>query len=246
MKTTHALVILFSFALSLVSCKSETLQTVIGATSDALLNGQNPSKQEIGLGLKEALSKSIESGAAALSARNGFLANEAVKIFLPPEIKEIQSGLRKVGMGRVSDELTVRLNRAAEDAAVKSIPIFKTAILKMSFRDVMSVLTGPNNAATNYLKQSTTNDILKAFRPEVSRSLNKVGAAKLWQETFSRYNAIPFVKKVNTDLVSYTSERALEGLFHSVSVREAGIRKSSSNRVTPLLKKVFSYADSLK
>jgi len=246
MKTTNVFIVFFLCIITLTSCKTETLQTVIGATSDVLLNGQNPSKQEIGLGLKEALSKSIENGAASLSAKNGFLANEAVKIFLPPEIKEIQSGLQKVGMGRVSDELTVRLNRAAEDAAVKSIPIFKAAILKMSFNDVMSVLTGPENAATTYLKKSTSNEILSAFRPEVSRSLNKVGAAKLWQETFSRYNAIPFVKKVNTDLVAYTSERALKGLFHSVSVREAGIRKSSSNRVTPLLKKVFSYADSLK
>lgn len=242
MKKILSLVLTFS----LTSCKTETLQTVLGQTSEILLSGQKPSDQEIGLGLKEALTLSIEKGAQSLSQRDGFLTNEAVKIFLPPEIKEIQSSLRKVGLGQVSDELTIRLNRAAEDAAVKSVPIFKKAIFQMTFKDVMSVLTGPNDAATNYLKKTTSDEILQAFKPEISKSLNKVGAAKLWRETFVRYNAIPFVKKVNTDLTAYTSGQALEGLFHSVSLREQDIRQSSSFRATPLLKKVFSYAESLK
>jgi hypothetical protein len=143
-------VILISL-LFLVSCKTETFQTVLGKTSDIVLNGQKPTNEEIGLGLKQALAVSIEKGAQALSEQDGFLANEAVKIFLPPEIMKIQSTLQKVGLGKVSDELTVRLNRAAEDAAVKSIPIFKRAILKMTFSDVMTILTGPNDAATTYL-----------------------------------------------------------------------------------------------
>lgn len=234
------------FVLSFASCKTETLQTVLNQTSGVLLNGGAPSKLEIGQGLKEALSVSIEKGAEKLSLKNGFLKNEAVKILLPPEIKNIQSSLRKIGLGSVSDELTVRLNRAAEDAAIKSIPIFKQAILRMSFRDVMSVLTGPKDGATTYLKGATSQEILKAFSPQISKSLNKVGAASLWRDTFTKYNSIPFVKKVNTDLVGYTSNQALKGLFHSVSIREAQIRDSSSFRTTPLMQRVFSYAEGLK
>lgn len=236
------------FILSFVSCKTETLQTVFNQTSDVLLNngGVAPSKAEIGQGLKQALSASIENGAQALSLKDGFLKNEAVKILLPPEIKSIQSSLRKVGLGSVSDELTLRLNRAAEDAALKSVPIFKQAILQMTFRDVMSVLTGPNDGATKYLKGATSKEILKAFSPQIKRSLDKVGAARLWRETFTKYNLVPFVKKVNTDLVSYTSGQALKGLFHSVSIREAKIRELSSFRTTPLMQRVFSYAEGLK
>lgn len=247
MKTIFYVLFFIAFLFQ-TSCKTETLQTVLNQTSGALLNGSGgaPSKLEIGNGLKQALSVSIEKGAETLSLKNGFLKNEAVKILLPPEIKNIQSSLRKVGLGSVSDELTVRLNRAAEDAAVKSIPIFKQAILRMSFRDVMSVLTGPKDGATTYLKSATSQEILKAFSPQISKSLNKVGAASLWRDTFRKYNSIPFVKKVNTDLVGYTSNQALKGLFHSVSIREAKIRESSSFRTTPLMQKVFSYADGLK
>jgi len=193
------------FCIFLTSCKIEILQTVIDQTSDIILKDQKPTNLEIGLGLKEALSLSIEKGAKSLALRDGFLANNAVKIFLLAEIQEINSALKKVGMGRVADELTIKLNRAAEDAAVKSIPIFKRAILKMTFHDVMSVLTGPKNAATDYLKKNSSIEILNSFKPEISKSLNKVGAAKLWREIFVRYNSIPFVKKVNTDLVGYTS-----------------------------------------
>lgn len=236
----------FSLSLFLISCKSQTLQTVLDGASEVILSEQGqPSQAEIGLGLKEALSVSIEKGAQSLAQKNGFLGNELVKIVLPPEVQEIQKTLDRIGLGALSDELTVKLNRAAEDAALKSVPIFKSAILQMKFQDVMSVLTGTEHAATDYLKSTTSNEILKAFAPQISKSLNKVGAPQLWAEIFGRYNSIPFVKKVDTDLVAYTNKRALSGLFQTVSKREEAIRGSVSQRTSPLLRKVFSYADSL-
>ncbi len=239
--------ILFLLSIFILSCKSQSLSSILKEGSNIIGEvGSKPTQYEIGRGLKEALSVSIEKGARSLSLKDGFLKNEAVKILLPPEIKKIQSTLIKIGLGGLSSELTVKLNRAAEDAAIKSIPIFKKAVLSMSFDDVMNVLTGPNDAATSYLKKETSSEILKAFTPQISSSLNKVGASTLWAQIFNRYNKLPFVKKVNPDLISYTSNRALEGLFFTVSKRESGIRESFNQRTTPLLRKVFGYADSLK
>ncbi len=186
------------------------------------------------------MSVSIEKGAKTLALKDGFFKNQALKIFLPPEVQQVQKTLNKIGFKPLSDELTLRLNRAAEDAAIKSIPVFKRAITRMTFSDVMAVLTGGENSATVYLKKETSRSILNAFAPEIEKSLNKVGAAKLWKELFTKYNRVPFVKKVNTDLVGYTSNRVLSGLFHSVSSREKIIRSS------PLLKRVFGCADMLK
>jgi len=40
-----------------------------------------------------------------------------------------------------------------------------------------------------------------AFSPVVKESLGKVDATKYWNSVFSTYNKVPFVKKVNTDLI---------------------------------------------
>lgn len=232
------LIVFFTFSLS--SCKTETLQTVLNQT----LNQEvRPTNQEMSLGLKEALSVSIEQGAKALSLSDGYLKNEMVKILLPQEVKDITKTLNKVGLGALTNELEVKLNRAAEDAALKAIPIFKEAIIGMSFTDATNILLGPNDAATKYLKAKTSSQILNEFKPVISRSLNKVGAAEIWSQIFTRYNAIPFVKKVDADLVSYTSNSALKGMFLTVSQKEQGIRENIGLRTSPLLRKVFNWAD---
>lgn len=229
-------------------CKTETLQTVFDEASKAITSHSenNPSKNQIALGLKEALSVSIENGAKELNKKDGFFKNEAIKILLPPEVQKIKSTLNKIGLGSVSDKLTLKMNRAAEDAALKSIPIFKEAILNMTFDDAMSVLLGAENAATDYLKNKTSNKLLNKFKPQIYNSLEKVSAASLWEEVFSRYNRLPFVDKVNQDLTKYVTDKALKGLFYSVAQRELKIREQASFRTSPLLKEVFGYADRLK
>lgn len=245
MKLSKLTPVLLFFVLG---CKSETLQTVLDEASKAVTSDSaaSLSKRRIALGLKEALSVSIENGAKELNKTNGFFKNETIKIILPPEVQKIQSTLNKIGLGSVSEKLTLKMNRAAEDAAIKSIPIFKEAILNMTFDDAMSVLLGPNNAATSYLKNKTSNKLFSEFKPQIHDSLEKVGAVSLWGEIFSRYNKLPFVEKVNADLTKYVADEALEGLFYSVALREVKIRERVSYRSSPLLKEVFGYAERLK
>lgn len=234
-----SLIILFIFVLA--GCKAQTLQTVL----DHVQSTGTPTNGEINLGLKEALSVSIEKGATVLAQKGGYSQDQLVKILLPEELKGVQKALSKIGMSSLTNKLTLKLNEAAEDAASKSIPIFKKAILSMSFSDVMSIIKGPQDSATTYLKKTTSTDIGMAFKPQISSSLNKVGAVKIWKEVFQKYNMIPFVKKVNTNLVEYTTDKALKGLFVKVAQREGAIRSSLNARTTPLLKKVFGYADTL-
>ena len=47
------------------------------------------------------------------------------------------------------------------------------------------------------------------------------------------------VKKVNPDLSTYVTEKALTGLFYYVAQEEAKIRKDPAAQVTDILKKVF-------
>ena len=53
------------------------------------------------------------------------------------------------------------------------------------------------------------------------------------------YNKIPFVKKVETDLTAYVTQKAIDGLFVMIANEELNIRQNPAARTTELLKKVF-------
>ena len=109
----------------------------------------------------------------------------------------------------------------------------------MSINDAMSILNGKDNAATKFLDKSTRVDLISKFEPIVKVSLDKVGATKNWNAIFSTYNKLPFVEKVNPDLVEYATVKAINGLFVQIAKEELKIRQDPAARVTDLLKKVF-------
>lgn len=201
------------------------------------------SQLDISNGLKEALDKGISQQVSKLTATDGFLKNEAVKILLPEELKTVDTKLRQIGLSSLADEGLKVLNRAAEDAVKESTPIFVDAVKNMSFNDAKNILMGNNTAATTYLQNSTTTALYGKFNPVIKNSFAKVGADKVWANIITKYNAIPFVNKVNPDLTDYTTNKAMEGVFKMIAVEEQNIRGNFSARSSDLLKKVFAMQD---
>ena len=190
--------------------------------------------------LKQALNIGAQNASGKLNSLNGFFGNQLIKILMPPEAKKVESTLRSIGMGKQVDNAILAMNRAAEDAAGKAVPIFTNAITGMSIQDGINIVRGGNNAATNYLKGKTTTQLTDAFKPVISNSLGKVDATKYWSAIFSTYNRLPTTaNKINPDLTAYVTERALNGLFVSIAEEENKIRQDPAARVTDLLKKVF-------
>jgi Protein of unknown function (DUF4197) len=204
------------------------------------------SSEEAALGLKQALEFGITRGAEQLAQKDGYFKNPVIKIPFPPEAEKVANSLRNIGLGSLVDDIELSINRAAEDAAKKAVPIFVDAIKKMTFSDAMNILFGDNHAATNYLKGRTTQALTGEFKPVIQTSLDKVNATKYWTDAITAYNKIPFIKKMNPDLVDYVNEKALEGLFHVVAQEEEKIRENPVERTTDLLKKVFNYYDQNK
>jgi hypothetical protein len=190
--------------------------------------------------LKQALNIGAQNASGKLNSLNGFFGNQLIKILMPPEAKKVETTLRSIGMGKQVDNAILAMNRAAEDAAGKAVPIFTNAITGMSIQDGINIVRGGNNAATNYLKGKTTTQLTDAFKPVISNSLGKVDATKYWSAIFSTYNRLPTTaNKINPDLTAYVTERALNGLFVSIAEEENKIRQDPAARVTDLLKKVF-------
>lgn len=200
---------------------------------------KNLSATDIGAGLKEALNKGIEKTTQQLSATDGFFKNAAIKILMPPEAQKMEKTLRDMGLGKQVDDAVLSMNRAAEEATKSAVPIFVDAIKQMSFEDATAILKGGDSAATKYLRTKTTPALTDKFKPIVDQSLQKVDAGKYWETVFTTYNKIPFVKKVNTDLKSYVTDKALSGLFIQLAQEEHKIRTNPAAQTTDLLKKVF-------
>ena len=108
----------------------------------------------------------------------------------------------------------------------------------MTVTDGLAILKWSNTAATEYLKKTTTTTLTEKMRPVIEASLQKVNAAQYWKDIFSKYNMISR-EKVNTDLTSYVTEKALVGMFYNIALKEQSIRKDPAAQVTDILKKVF-------
>lgn len=196
-------------------------------------------EEEVGRGLKEALSKGAEAAAAKVSATDGFFKNDAIKLLWPEDAKKVESKLRSLGMNKLCDDFTLSMNRAAEEACKKAAPIFIQAITSMTLKDAMSILRGSDRAATDYLQRTTSPQLRAAFQPEIEKALQQVNATKYWSDIASIYNKIPLVTPVTTDLPGFVTDKAMAGLFVYVAEKEAAIRNNPLERTTEILKRVF-------
>jgi hypothetical protein len=198
------------------------------------------SDAEIADGLKEALRVGTDTAVYNGNKSNGFFANEIIKILMPPEGQVIVDAISLIpgGAGLV-DEVVLKLNRAAEEAAVEATPIFVDAITNLTITDALTILNGSETAATEYLNTNTSAGIHTLFQPKIETALTSVGAQQAWTELTGLYNQIPLLEPVNSDLANYTTGKAKDGLFHLVGEEEKLIRTDATHRVNDILQNVF-------
>ena len=237
MKRKIILVLLFATC----ACSSTQVNQAIDEASKALESGPVPTSAEVGEGLKEALIKGISAGTSQVSQTDGYFKNLAIKIPFPPDLKKVEQKLRQLGFGNEVDNFVMTMNRGAEDAAKEVKPIFVNAIRSMTIEDAWGILKGSPDAATQYLKRTTSPQIKEKFKPVIQNSLNKVSATKYYGDLVNTYNRIPFVEKVNPDLNEYATDLAMRGLFVTIANEEKKIRDNPLERTTDLLRKVFGY-----
>jgi hypothetical protein len=230
---------LIMIGVNVCGAQNNTLQNAINTVSGAVSNGGTPSNDDIAKGLKEALKVGTNNSVASSSKVDGFYKNPEIKIPYPAEAKEMEQYLRDAGMGAQCDKFVETLNHGAEGAVKSAAPIFIDAITKLTIADGMKILKGPNDAATQYLKQNTSTQLKSAFLPIVRTALDKVEITKYWTPLVNVYDKVPFVTKVNPDLNSYVTGKAIEGLFKLIADEELKIRTNPAARISDILKEVF-------
>lgn len=199
---------------------------------------QSLDQSKVAQGLKEALRVGTDTSVAKTNRTNGYYGDIALRILLPEEAQGAVATVSAIAPGLV-DELVLKINRAAEDAAGQAAPIFVDAITNITIQDAVGILNGNDDAATQYLKTNTKTQLAAVFQPIIEDALSSVGAQQLWQQFSQTYNSIPLVTPIPDNLAQHTTSKALDGLFVVVAREEAKIRNDVNHQVNDLLKEVF-------
>ncbi len=229
MKSNHLVGILIMTALGCGTFAGSAFGAELSSLSNA----------DASAGLKKALDQGINLAVGKLGVTDGFLKNPKVKIDLPPKLAKAQSMMRMLGVGGQLDELVVSMNRAAEAAVPESKDLLKQALRQMSLQDAKRILTGGDDAATQYFKQATYVPLKAKFAPIIGRATEKVKLGQTYDAVAKKGVALGVLKPEDATLQSYVTDKTLDGLFLMMAEEERAIRKDPMGQASSLLKKVF-------
>jgi hypothetical protein len=230
-----------------VSCNDAKLQKTISNINEVMAEPTTANKPltnvEVIKGLRQALEVGAKNSVKYLSETDGFYKDPLYFIPFPEEAIAVKNTLTNLGFEGAIADFEMTMNRAAEVAAKEAAPIFVNAIKEMTVQDGFAILKGENDAATQYLRKATGDELRLNFQPIIKNAIESVQLTSYWNPLVTRYNSIPLVKNVNPDLEDYITTRALDALFISLAKEEDLIRKSPQARATELIKRVFGSLD---
>ncbi len=207
--------------------------------------GPGLSEEEIVAGLKEALKVGTDTTVRYLNRVDGYYGDALIRILLPEEAWKLKTAIEALPGGpQLIQDVILKMNRAAEEAAAEAKPIFWNAITALTIQDGMRILKGDSIAATTYLRTQTQDSLYVRYKPKIQAAMEEVGAQQAWESLVDLYNGLPttLTPLENRDLAAHVTQKALYGLFLKVGEHEVKIRRDARYRVTELLQKVFAHA----
>lgn len=217
------------------------------APAAAGIGGALTHDQMVG-GLKEALGKGVQQAVASLGKQDGFLKDAGVKIPMPESLQTVEKTLRTLRQDKLADEFVTTMNRAAEQAVPEAAAVLGDSVKQMSIADAKSVLTGTNNAATQFFRRTSETNLHARFLPIVKAATEKAGVTGAYKRMTDKAGGSlgglgglsgNLLGKEAPDLDSYVTRKTLDGLFAKIAEQEKLIRENPVARTTDLLQKVF-------
>ena len=258
--STLILTATLTFAFDLGSIAKGVVDNVTATPTKTTSTSSNMSDSTVSSGLKEALKTGVNFAVTQLGANNGYLNNSLVKIPLPDNLAKAETLIRSAGGDKMADDLINSMNKAASKAAPQTAEIFMNAIDKMSLADAQGILSGGDQAATNYFKTNTTESLKKLISPIVQETMKQNNVASYYDTVNNVYKSsakglvdnsgvMGMAKNFGVDsyipsssdesLDSYVTTKAIDGLFAMIGQKEAAIRSNPVEQTSSLLKQVF-------
>jgi hypothetical protein len=205
------------------------------------------SQDQMVQGLKEALGKGVQHAVSSLGHDGGFLTNAAVKIPMPQKLQTVEKTLRALKQDKLADEFVATMNHAAEQAVPEAAGVFGDAVKGMSIADAKAILTGTNNAATQYFRRTTETNLYVKFLPIVKQATSQAGVTSAYKQLMETAGGTSSLGSFGRSLLgadsldvdAYVTNKAMDGLFTMVAQEEKLIRDNPAARTTALLQQVF-------
>ena len=214
--------------------KVESL-SVSKAASSALSN-----EDMIG-GLKQALEKGVGYAVDGLGKTDGFLGNARVKIPMPDKLAQLEKLLRKAGQDEYADQFVTTMNRAAEQAVPLTRDVLVKGVKDLTVEDAKNIVSGPDDAATSYLRKTGGEQLRAAIAPMVKQATDQVGVTRQYKSLFNNLGFMgSFMNPDDYDIDKYVTDKTMDGLFVMIAEQEKMIRENPVERTTDLLKRVFA------
>jgi hypothetical protein len=132
------------------------------------------------------------------------------------------------------------MNRAAEAAVPEAKTLLTGAVKKMTVEDAKGILTGSDDAATQYFRKNTETALAGKFKPIINKAMLKVKVAEKYDQFAGKGVKFGLVDERDARLDDYITRKALDGLFLMMAEQEKAIRANPLQATGSLAKKVFS------
>ena len=204
-----------------------------GTAVDALSPG------EVNKGLKAALSRGVDTAVATLGRPDGFYGNKQWRIPLPSGLDKAANLMRMAGRGDQVDALELAINRAAEAAVPQAKALLASAVKDMSIADAKGILTGGDQAATEYFRRKTSSDLVQQFTPIVTQATAKVGLARTYNSYAGQGAQFGLIRNEDANLDHYVAKEAVNRLYQAIGEQEKALRADPVGSGSAIIGKVF-------
>jgi len=190
-------------------------------------------------GLKAALGQGTERAVSMLGATDGFLGNPAVRIPLPPTLAKGELMFKMLGLDKQAKELVTSMNRAAEAAMPEARTLLVDSVKQMSVSDARQILTGGDDAATQYFRRTSYDKLSARFLPIVKQTTDRSDLSQQYNEFAGQAARLGVIDPRDAKVEDYVTRKALDGLFTMIAEEERAIRKDPLGQSSKLLQSVF-------
>ena len=169
----------------------------------------------------------ITKGLNIFSNQDSFLANQLIDAALPQQLRDINNTLQKIGLNNLVQKEKQYIAKAAAFTVDTSRPILTNAVNSLTAADAARIVQGGSGAATQILRERTSEQLMAAIAPKVDAKLNEFGLVQSLNSALAGTNLLGSIlggqnsNNMATNAVSkFAAQQMVNGLFNIIENHE--------------------------